>query len=399
MSDKRELNEENVGFVILGPPIIGGAEKRYATIFNYLNTKHNNYSLLINETRFNLLNDAKVFTEKKNITKIKIPSDKKEIKYSNPDVNNSSHRKNDSLLRKILSSLKSHLILINVFYKIEGWRRKNNIDVIFGVFQGAIYITPYYFMKSVKTVISYNDSEFNLLNNRGFKWFAGFNLPLKRAGQVDLLSDFIDEGLKKRGYNIEKSRKNVANVSFINNEKYRPDYPKENWVVFLGRLFDYKNPKLFLEASIRILKIRRDYKFFILGKGNLQNELISMINQEGLNDYIKLFYEPEPSKILSKSKIFVSLQETNNYPSQSLLEAVACENAVIATDVGETRKIVTNETGILINKSADELETAMLNLMNYEEIRLNYIKNAKIKVRENHNIEYFANYLINVFKK
>ena len=67
----------------------------------------------------------------------------------------------------------------------------------------------------------------------------------------------------------------------------------------------------------------------------------------------------DTAKYLKQSKIFISIQKDNNYPSQSLLEAMACENAIIASDVGETRKLVTENEGILVPLSAEKIADAI----------------------------------------
>ena len=56
----------------------------------------------------------------------------------------------------------------------------------------------------------------------------------------------------------------------------------------------------------------------------------------------------DTSSILNRTAINVQLQEDDNYPSQSLLEGMASGNAIVATDVGLTRRLVDESNGILI---------------------------------------------------
>jgi glycosyltransferase involved in cell wall biosynthesis len=55
----------------------------------------------------------------------------------------------------------------------------------------------------------------------------------------------------------------------------------------------------------------------------------------------------------------VSLQTDNNYPSQAVLEAMACGNAIIATDVGDTRMFVNEQNGWLIEHGVEPLVEAV----------------------------------------
>jgi glycosyltransferase involved in cell wall biosynthesis len=57
------------------------------------------------------------------------------------------------------------------------------------------------------------------------------------------------------------------------------------------------------------------------------------------------------------------LQHFNNYPSQSLLEAMACGNAVVATNVGETHRLVDETVGLLIEPEAPALAEALNRLL------------------------------------
>ncbi len=68
-------------------------------------------------------------------------------------------------------------------------------------------------------------------------------------------------------------------------------------------------------------------------------------------------------KLLKDSYIFLSLQDYDNYPSQSLIEAMAHGCSVIATNFGDTSKIVkVNYNNYLIEKDVSELVDAMIKL-------------------------------------
>lgn len=107
---------------------------------------------------------------------------------------------------------------------------------------------------------------------------------------------------------------------------------------------------LFLRAIPRVLSAFPEAFFFLFGEGPLQEEIEKETDRLGLRGKVRVEFLPDVGPILSQSKVFVSLQKHNNYPSQSLLEAMACGNAVVATDRGETRRLVTSDLGILIEE-------------------------------------------------
>ena len=74
-----------------------------------------------------------------------------------------------------------------------------------------------------------------------------------------------------------------------------------------------------------------------------------------------------------------------------------CENAIIATDVGLTRKIVKKDFGILIPSSSDALLDAIKKLTLSDTVLSDMGSKARLFVEENHNIERFHQYLVSVY--
>ena len=78
---------------------------------------------------------------------------------------------------------------------------------------------------------------------------------------------------------------------------------------------------------------------------------------------------------------------------------MACGNAIIATDVGDTRLFINKENGLLISFSLSELVNAL------EQLIQNIIKtrqmglNGRNFVLKNHTIEKCANYYMDIFNK
>jgi glycosyltransferase involved in cell wall biosynthesis len=99
-----------------------------------------------------------------------------------------------------------------------------------------------------------------------------------------------------------------------------------------------------------------------------------------------------PFEVLSDTKIFLSLQEVNNYPSQSVLEAMCCGAVVVATDVGETRRFLDANCSILIQNDPIELLKAIHLLLGDEKLRDKLATNAMKRVLAEHSIDRYGNY-------
>ncbi len=103
-------------------------------------------------------------------------------------------------------------------------------------------------------------------------------------------------------------------------------------------------------------------------------------------------YADNPYQIYSRTKIFLSLQKEENYPSQAALEAMASGCAIIATDVGETRRFLDETCAVLIDYSADSLKAAVIKLLCDDYLRSCLGSRARERVLREHTIEFYAKY-------
>jgi glycosyltransferase involved in cell wall biosynthesis len=212
---------------------------------------------------------------------------------------------------------------------------------------------------------------------------------------IDALSKEIRDNLIK--YGIAGGKVQVAPCSFTDLTSCQPAPQKKPWVVFLGRLIDTKNPLLLAKSIPRILGLIPDVRFFFLGAGYLGAELEEMLLEQGIVDRVTLGFEPDPIRILNHSSIFVSLQTNNNYPSQSLLEAMACGNAVVATDVGETWRLVDEANGIRVPPTVDAVAEAIVKLLNAPNLA-DLGRASRKRVLDEHTAERFYDYITGVYR-
>lgn len=169
---------------------------------------------------------------------------------------------------------------------------------------------------------------------------------------------------------------------------------KEKIVVFAGRLDDQKDPMFFLKAVHKLAEQGKTYgyKFKIFGKGPLQHELEKYIVEHKLKDNVTIGFNPKMRNELVKSQCFVSTQLYENFPSMSMAEAMACQNVIIAKNVGQTNLFVRhNYNGYLchnddINDLVDKLK-AFFSLSDDE--RASMGNNSLYLMTKVHNYENF----------
>ena len=160
------------------------------------------------------------------------------------------------------------------------------------------------------------------------------------------------------------------------------------------------SPCSFTDYSKVNLSKKRDIDVSFIARKTHKKGIDLLEETETKLENINLFsdYTDRPFEILGRSKIFLSLQEEDNYPSQSLLEAMASKCCIIATDVGETRSLVDRTCGVLIEKNSDQLAAKIKFLLEHPNIMNRLGSAARKKVVKQHTVEKFSHYLWSCFR-
>jgi glycosyltransferase involved in cell wall biosynthesis len=171
-------------------------------------------------------------------------------------------------------------------------------------------------------------------------------LECEQAGRIDCLYDYFLET-----YPQWRDKCWVTPCSFTDYEQFRP-LDKEPVIVFAGSLTRMKQPLLalkgFAEARERFPFAMKGWRLAVYGSGELSAAVRRQIVEYDLESWVILSHKPDLAQALGHSSVFLSLQEHENYPSQALLEALACGNVPVCTDVGGTRRMVSPETAVLL---------------------------------------------------
>ncbi len=225
-----------------------------------------------------------------------------------------------------------------------------------------------------------------------------FRYLLAKAQKVNIASERIKSILEKLSDTEDDDKYRVNPCSFI-------DYSrcvvrdKEPVIVFCGSLSPIKNPVLFVEAIDHLKNMTEmPFKAVLLGTGLMEKQVISKIQQLGLQGIVSSMFHPNPPEILSHSLVFVSLQSFDNYHSQALMEAMACGCAIVASDVGETWRLVDANVGFRIPLDAREIAYKISLLLENPEMAQKFGRNAREKVMKEQRLDIFANYMENLYE-
>lgn len=167
----------------------------------------------------------------------------------------------------------------------------------------------------------------------------------------------------------------AADYCFVDTAKFTPAPRKRQEILFAGRLVPVKRPSLFIDAialaNRKNAAVAGDWRFRLLGKGPLEQSLRGQLAACGLDGRVTIGYAEHTEEVFAHSSVFVSPQDEENFTSLAMLEAMACANAIIARDVGQTRQFVRPGVNGLLVKGTDPgtLADAMLTLMSDDALR------------------------------
>ena len=183
---------------------------------------------------------------------------------------------------------------------------------------------------------------------------------------------------------IEYIPNGIPNEFFI-----RKKEKGKNKILFLGRVSPIKN----LEVIIKALSLVKDKSLILEVVGpaekNYLNSLKQLIKQEGLGK--KVIFSPaiydlkEKIKKIDSAKIFILPSKSEGMP-QSLIEAMAREKIVIASDNLASRDLIkNNENGFLFSSDNSKELSDIIN-----RIITNKVKSVKIKMEAKKSVEQFC---------
>jgi glycosyltransferase involved in cell wall biosynthesis len=117
----------------------------------------------------------------------------------------------------------------------------------------------------------------------------------------------------------------------------------------VGRLVPIKNHQLFLEMARRILDVRDDVGFVIVGDGELRHTLERSAEHLGLSGHVYFLGWRRDLDAVYADLDVVALTSINEGTPVALIEAMAAGRSVVSTDVGGVADVVEHEkTGLLV---------------------------------------------------
>lgn len=220
---------------------------------------------------------------------------------------------------------------------------------------------------------------------------------------------FVSPSVRKRFDNLFKtnlqqfedsSRLHTFEIPFNDSQSKIVDFQiKSNTIVFAHRLMTRKNPVLFAEVIRAACNDQNfdDWSFGLYGRGPLEMELKKILEVPIKNGRVEFGFTRLLEEKLLKSKIFVSLIEPDNFPSQSIVEAMSCGNALLILNTGDSDKFI-DHNGVLVEKEVSKILENLKELTSKDHTAMgeNSISLARERFSKE---EYISNWIDNLQKQ
>ncbi len=232
------------------------------------------------------------------------------------------------------------------------------IDIIHAHMQHPLLIAQILKLKHPQLKIVHTSHNENL----GSKFWELFTSKLKRFRDADVIfsEDMRSEFYLDDAYVIPNG---------IDIKKYEKKAQKEEKFIFLsiGILREQKNQEFLIKNAKKLVSMGLDFEIWIVGNGPLEEKLKDMIEDEKVEQYVKMLgLREDIPALLNKTHALVMPSHFEGLPI-TILEAGAAKLPIIATDVGVIKSVTGKNAYIC--KIDEFLETMREVYENYDEAK------------------------------
>lgn len=180
------------------------------------------------------------------------------------------------------------------------------------------------------------------------------------------------EKYKTTEENKDKFKKELVN-------EYNLD-PNKPMILFVGNIIKRKNVNLLVEAK-RLIKT--DANLVIVGEGSELEKLKEKVkNDDKINDVYFTGARRDVEDLYPSCDLLVLPSFSESF-GLVLIEALACGNAVIGSNIGGIKEIITEDVGLLINPNdSQDLANAIDKILQDEELLNKFKSNARNRAKD-----------------
>jgi|APSaa5957512535_1039671.scaffolds.fasta_scaffold15427_3 glycosyltransferase involved in cell wall biosynthesis len=161
--------------------------------------------------------------------------------------------------------------------------------------------------------------------------------------------------------------------------------------VYVGRLIDRKRVDWLINAFFDA-NLNKNDRLIIIGAGIKMDSLVKLTLDLGLGSRVEFMGEISHDKVIEMlllSDVFV-LPSDSEGMSNSLLESMASNNAVIAANIPANKGLIMNGINGLLFSTIDDLSRCLYEVSNSDALRTNLSKNANNDIRKEYSFKTIA---------
>jgi len=200
------------------------------------------------------------------------------------------------------------------------------------------------------------------------------NSALEWADAITVVSKDAQEHYKKLGFNTH----HIPNAIDIDSLPESSKKLFEKQIIYVGRLSKEKG---ILELLQIVKDLPSDINLVILGNGPNENE-VKLASKQQENLHYLGYLPPEKTIPLLRGSDMLIQPSLIEGISSTILEAMACKTAIIATNVGGNKEILTDKKTALLVKGHDDIIPSIKHLFEDSEYRQTLAENAFEQVRK-----------------
>ena len=270
--------------------------------------------------------------------------------------------------------------LLQAYIKLRSLIKKMQPDVVHShMFHSNLLARLLRLTVHIPKVIS---SAHNTNEGGQLRTFA-YRLTDKLANISTNVSQEAVDAFIKQG-NVKPNRMiAVANGINVNNfhfdaklrctKRQELDVDDKKVILAVGRLEQQKDYPNLLNALAFLKLLRQDFIVLIAGDGPLREEIVLLVESLGLTNFVRfLGIQYDIQALMSAADVYVMSSAWEGLPIV-ILEAMACERVVVATDCGGVKEVVGSQ-GFIVEPGNSEALASELN----RSLDLNAVERSKL---------------------
>jgi glycosyltransferase involved in cell wall biosynthesis len=258
-----------------------------------------------------------------------------------------------------------------LLYKISRLIRKGNYDIVQSNLVHAdfwIACTKLFFNRKLKVIsvkhgfdesysARYGNNPDHLRKSLFFwmqkfsGWFASYNVTISK-GLYDM---YVKGRIVKPG--------TIRNIYYGLDLKDKEQLvteqePAEQYALILGRLVKYKGHELLMKAWQKVAAVNKNWKLYIVGGGNYEQELIRVRDELQLGESVTFCgYQANPHQFIKNSRFMLVTSIWEGF-GLIMLESWVHKKPVVAFDVPAMNEAIQHQQNGLLVKAFDTEELA-----------------------------------------